>query len=502
MIKKTLEKIWAILISLRLAVLLLVALALSLMAATFIESGYDSKTAQYFIYRAAWFYALLTTLGVNILAVAISRYPWKPKHAPFLCAHVGILMLLTGSWLTYVKGVDGNLRLTEGEVGSSIELDQHIVALSETDPASGRPEAIHSFPLAWMPPMIAERFQPIALKDYGLQIDRYLSDAESKVTFQPATESAQKTGSAVQFKILGSPMGGAPEIWLWSGESGWAMQKLGLARFLIRREDQKELAAPAPETGAAPEARFDFVVTASGKLKYETLSIRGEKKTGEINLNAGALNSGEPQILDPGWRMPIKIQFKKFIPRATLHTDFLPITEKAGMSGALPMPAIHLSVMGAKAEDPSSSLWLGLGDRAELTRANGSKVSVGYFSKLITLPFALRLKQFEVQHDPGTNNPAAYVSHVQTVEALQKTEQQMDQLPVHAISMNEPLNVQHYTFYQASFIPDFPRPTTTILSVNYDPGRQLKYWGSLLIVFGSILLFTLKSFGRKKVAVT
>ena len=58
------------------------------------------------------------------------------------------------------------------------------------------------------------------------------------------------------------------------------------------------------------------------------------------------------------------------------------------------------------------------------------------------------------------------------------------------ISMNEPLKYRGWTFYQASFVaPETPEgPYRSILSVNYDPGRYLKYIGSSWIVLGVILL--------------
>src|SRR5690242_4235204 len=112
-----------LLASLKLAVVLLLGITASLAAATFIESLNDTRTAQYWVYKSWWFSALLLLLGVNILAVALSRIPWKPKHTPFLLAHLGILILLTGSFLTQKYGLDGNLRITEGETTNVVELE-------------------------------------------------------------------------------------------------------------------------------------------------------------------------------------------------------------------------------------------------------------------------------------------------------------------------------------------------------------------------------------------
>lgn len=53
------RRLYRVLISLRLAVVLLVLLTLALIVATFIESKYDTPTAQYFVYQALWFSFLL-----------------------------------------------------------------------------------------------------------------------------------------------------------------------------------------------------------------------------------------------------------------------------------------------------------------------------------------------------------------------------------------------------------------------------------------------------------
>lgn len=470
---KAAHQVWKILISLKFAVLVMVSLTISLIAATLIESSVDTKTAQYYVYRSWWFFLILGLFGALILAVAISRLPWKKKHIPFLMAHAGILMILGGSWLTYVNGIDGSLRLAEGDVNSAVELDQQVLAFKKG-------ETISSVAFPWMPQSVADQFKGTSYPEYGIKVDRFISDSVPKFNFMPvAANSNEKSGSAIQLKILGAPMGGAPEIWLWSADVAWATQKLGPARFLIRSQSAE---VPPPEAG---EARLDFVVTKNGELRYEATSPRGEKKSGKL-----ALAFKEPQMVDPGWRMPIKVQVKNFIAQASNQTEYISSPAKSEN----PIPAISISLIG----NPSSRLWLGLGDRAEFTNQKGESISVGYFQKRVILPFALRLKEFEMKNNPGTMDPASYASHVQVIEALSKNENDLNALPVHTIQMNEPLKVQHYTFYQASYIPDFPRITTTVLSVNFDPGRSLKYFGSLLLVLGSILLYLVKARAKKK----
>jgi hypothetical protein len=481
---RLLDQVWNVLISLKLAVVVIATLAVTLAVATVMESMYDAKTAQYFIYRAFWFYGVLAALGLNILAVALSRFPWKRRHIPFLMAHAGILMILTGSWFTYVKGVDGALQISEGEVNSAVELDQFVLI-------SKQGESIRTAPLPWMPLSVARDFRGKPFPDFGVQVERYISDAERVTKFLPSESGNPRAAPAVLVRILGAPMGGAPEFWLFAADPASATQRLGPARFLIRRESQADLSLDAQ---SGPEARFDFVVTKSGALRFETVSIRGEKKAGSVDLTKLAAKE-DPVILNPGWKMPIQVQVKAFLPWAVNETNYHERKVKPiGMGTAQPEPAIQVSLL----ENPLSKIWLGLGDRANFKNSSGEEVTLGYFPKRLVLPYGLRLKRFEMTTNPGTMDPATYSSYVQVVDQFQKTQAELDSLPDHHITMNEPLDWKGYTFYQASYVPEVPRPVTTILSVNYDPGRGLKYWGSILLIAGSIALYLSKVLQKKK----
>ena len=478
------ERVWRVLISLKLAVLVIASLAITLAVATVLESVHDAKTAQYFVYRAPWFYGLLSLLGMNILAVALSRLPWKKRHFPFLMAHAGILMILTGSWITYRQGLDGSLQVSEGEVNSAVELDQHVLVLKEGDSQK-------TIPFDWMPVSVAERFKGRDFPELGLRVETFLPDSEPRVRFVEAANGADpRVAPAVQIKILGAPMGGAPEFWLWAGDVGWAQQKLGLARFLIRREGRDDL-IPPPVAG--PEARFDFIAGKAGMLRFETFSVRGEKRSGKVDLSR-LKPGGDPLILEPGWKMPIRVQVKAYLPAGVNLTDYVPAKVKPeGMGTAIPQPAIRVSVLS----NPASKLWLGIGDHADFTGADGIKRVIGYYPKRVVLPFGIELERFRLEHNPGTLDPAAYSSFVRVVDQFASSAKP-ERPEVHHITMNEPLESGGYTFYQASYIPEVPRPVTTILSVNHDPGRGLKYWGSLLLVLGSISLYLVKVVQRKR----
>lgn len=118
------RSIYRFLASIKLAVVLLLALAAILGTATFYESLYDTKTAQHLVYSSPWFAVFLAVLFVNVFCAAAIRYPWKPYQTGFVITHVGILTLLIGSMLTMLFGVDGQMAVEEGSSSSHIVLDQ------------------------------------------------------------------------------------------------------------------------------------------------------------------------------------------------------------------------------------------------------------------------------------------------------------------------------------------------------------------------------------------
>jgi hypothetical protein len=126
---KALKKnpIFRFLASLKLAVILLVSLAAILAVATFYESVYDTKTAQYLVYRSPLFALFLGVLGINLTASALIRYPWKKAQAGFVVTHVGIIIILIGSLVNMFSGIDGTMALEEGETSSRVTLDQPVL---------------------------------------------------------------------------------------------------------------------------------------------------------------------------------------------------------------------------------------------------------------------------------------------------------------------------------------------------------------------------------------
>jgi hypothetical protein len=448
------DQLFRFLCSLKIAVIIILTLAVALATATVLESLYDTATAQYWVYHARWFELNLVMLGVNIFCVAMSRIPWKLKHTPFLLAHLGIILLLIGSWVTQRKGIDGNLRVTEGDAESVVELDQSLLVVVDQDRVS-------SMTIPWIPSGV--KFSPISTSGRNfptnLTVDQWVTHADPEVKFipRPVEEPRQNLG-ALRLLVTGGPMRISQDIWLWEGAPQWKEVQAGPARFFLSRRKIEDDGKPGPWLG---------VEIQEGRLGYVAKSSDGKFIRGFLSQKEGLTG----KVIRPGWKGDVTLTVQEWIADSKINVEYRPARIQYGPQA----PSSAIRVVGSQGE----SVWLGLGERAVL-HSGQKEVSVGYFPRRVVLPFAVRLDRFEVEHDPGTNRPAAYSSQVTVVGAGEDRKA--------TISMNEPLDMKGYSIYQASYEDAQPRPVTSIFSVNQDPGRGLKYIGSLLIVFGSILL--------------
>ncbi|WP_122893083.1 cytochrome c biogenesis protein CcsA [Arcobacter peruensis] len=106
-------------------------------------------------------------------------------------------------------------------------------------------------------------------------------------------------------------------------------------------------------------------------------------------------------------------------------------------------------------------------------------VSLEYGSKILYLPFAIKLNDFQLDRYPGSHSPSSYASEV---TVIQEDNTSYD----YRIFMNRTLHQGNFLFFQSSYFPD---ETGTVLSVNNDPGKWPTYFGYFLLTLGLVLNF-------------
>jgi ResB-like family len=139
----------------------------------------------------------------------------------------------------------------------------------------------------------------------------------------------------------------------------------------------------------------------------------------------------------------------------------------------LPPSAIEIQLA-----DSDESFWLTEGSSQQVTLM-GRPAQIFFDRRTLDLPFQLKLVKFTKKDYPGTETPMSYESLVElpTTGLTQ------------VISMNEPLKKDGFTIYQSSYVIEEGKTPESIFSVNDDPGRPIKYTGSIILALG-IIIFT------------
>ncbi len=123
------------------------------------------------------------------------------------------------------------------------------------------------------------------------------------------------------------------------------------------------------------------------------------------------------------------------------------------------------------------------GEKQKLEFSSGEKVALSYGSKMMSVPFAIRLNEFALDRYPGSDAPSSYASEVTVLDKDIKKN--------YRIYMNSTLKHGGYQFFQSSYDQD---EQGTVLSVNNDPGTTPTYIGYFLLTLGLLMnLFDSKS---------
>jgi hypothetical protein len=112
------------------------------------------------------------------------------------------------------------------------------------------------------------------------------------------------------------------------------------------------------------------------------------------------------------------------------------------------------------------------------------KMTVRYGDGELPLGYSLKLLKSIQEMNPGGMGVAAYVSSVQIIDEDRGIDREQK------ISMNRPLTYGKFTLYQSGSFELAEGRKVAALGVTYDPGRFLKYFGSLLICAGIALRYS------------
>ncbi|HUT13970.1 MAG TPA: hypothetical protein VMY42_26005 [Thermoguttaceae bacterium] len=606
--------------SMRLAVILLVILAVVLAGATFLEAGRGREYVQWHVYHSPWFSALLGLLAINILAATMVRFPWKRRQMGFVLAHVGLLVLLGGAMQTFLGGIEGQLFFAEGDTADTIRLSDRTELTVTRDTAQGQQSTTISFeagPVDWPqgkvldfgesdglkvkavnfyrharrstdgPSWIEDELglggpalklaltdsdgQPVTLagahgenqSEDWLVMHQFRSQEELHAALHPNEENLQDAPSdPLRFRLLTAPTDSMLDEFLAPpdddlGEQGLLSMHHEGRVYRVPVQENVGKRVPVGESGIEVEI-VEYLPNARLAGHGRSGSLGDEPKNPLLELLVHVSDREEPmreiarakvpfQRLDGayGWDCPVKfwyhhpaisapegaeflhvpdgrlycrvgqdgsyrahgevksgdrietaadvtVSIVEYFPHAREQVTFEPVELEPGESSLLEAAAL----VQVTAEGATRHVWLQrdgrqYGFRWILTPEGPVRLTLGY--EQLPLGFSLKLVDFTRGKNPGQMmGDASFVSSVQLVDAEREIDEQ------HEISMNRPLTHGRFTFYQSRCDTLSDGRDASYLTAAYDPGRLLKYFGSVMLCVGIFVMCFMKAYLSRK----
>lgn len=453
--------------SLRVAVPLLIVIAGVLAWGTIYEARYGTAAVQRFIYQSAWFQSLLAFLAVNLALAALSRRPWKRRHLPFLLAHLGIILMLSGGILGGRLGVEGQLIIPEGQESARLQKPHNVLAVHQPNPGIHREFPTRFESTAWNHQPHA-LFQ-VPLKDgnsVDLVVDRYYPDAVGSAAILPE-------GNEENPAVLVELSAGAhrAENWLFCRDRDRFGAHWGQAGLFFLEVDtaagwKRALTGSRPSAHALPPDGILLLRGPGGKLAAILTGSNGERKAiPSVRLGA---EYRHPQL---GYRFRVK--------EHRSHAQI--VREFSNRSNDVRAEVLRVTATDGRT---TAQAWLPLKEPARLPLGSDSAdpLIVEYRPAVQKLPFSVKLIDFRKIDYPGIAMTAAFESDVELRDPGRGVQ------IARKISMNNPLKYRGYSLFQSSFLLE--PVETTVLSVRNDPGTPFVYTGFLIVIAGIVGLFT------------
>lgn len=537
--------------SLKLAVFLLVVFVLLSIWGTIVESMYGASYAKWQVYLSPLFILTEVLLFINILFATLVRLPFKKARFGFYMIHLGLMSILVGAAITAFFGIDGSITLLPGKKTNAISINEPVLVVHYWPKNETKHPQMANVSL---PKVVREYKKPsktfFSFAEYNLSLDRYIPFAKSNTIWQPVKDPKQKTVS-MMMEIKGH---GFQRMFELSNLSYEETEKhLGPLFFQMAPQLNQECLKKY-----ITDKKIKYLIETDNKcIPLSQLTTKGESFEGLIVKSLQqkpivkasiVLKNSKEYVFYPSkavypvvggelgldLQAPIAfVELNRFRERPSvlfLKDDSLAIGKHEKWSfhdiqihKAQPLPWMNINIVvnriiKNKIRDTEWSFDLPRDDAkthyaAKVTvrsKKDGKEVLTAWVDstkvntlmlseqsylhmkiahRQHTLPYQLELDRFKMDTNPGTMQAASYESFVKVYDA--------QGIQNEHVYMNNPLKKGKFTFYQSSYFSlNNKKEYASVLSVNYDPGRWLKYLGSLFLVLGSILHY-LK---RKKVS--
>ncbi len=435
------------LLSMKMAVLMLFIFGVTIGAATFIENDYGTQTARALIYKAKWFEVFLAYF-IAILTYQIFKYKSYKTKFPVFLFHFAFIIIALGALITRYVGYEGIMHIREGDTSNTMVSDVKIMQVYATD-GTNKAMLEKELYFSTMTQNHLKETLKVGDKEVKIALMKYLPTATQEVVADP------KGTTLLEMKISA---GGQGRIYYIKKGEVRDFGDFYIAYDAAAKPTDKPVFAISGEPGSF---KLDFPFTVM------TLDMQ-TRESGEL---APGTNDFMRRTLYRFGQNAVVL--KAVHPKSSVKLISKDLKTKSGKPEYI---KLKVSV-GDESKEVVFEPRKGQPGRLHSMKLNGVEVQMRIGSKIIELPFAIKLVDFELERYPGSMTPASYSSRVVLIDKEQGIE-----MPYH-IYMNHILDHRNYRFFQSSYDPD---EKGTVLSVNHDPGTLPTYIGYFLLGLGML----------------
>ena len=447
---RMLKKLTNILFSTRLTGTLFIVFAIAMAVGTFMDQGQSTSPTPYsrtLIYNALWFEAIMVVFIINF-AGNIFRYRLlrKEKWAT-LTLHLSFIFILFGAFLTRYHGFEGMMSIREGATESTF-LSQKTYLTTYIDgdfEINGQLQRrVHEDEVDFSPRLTNKYVLKTSYNTTPITIELvdFIGGAEEDIV---PTDDGE-----YYLKLVEAGDGAPHNHFLKLGQ----VSSIHNVLYALNKPTDGAINITYSETELTIQSPYEG--------EYMTMATRAQGRLVKDSIQPLVLRSryiiGNQAIVFP--KPVVKGAFDVVKKSKLLKGDEDGIALKISANGSTKI----LKLLGGKgSNNPFKDIEVG-----------GLEFNFKYGSKLLDLPFEIKLNDFLAERYPGTEK--SYASFESKVTVLDAEEEDFD----FRIYMNNILDHRGYKFFQASFDPD---EKGTILSVNHD------YWGTWFTYLGYYLLY-------------
>ncbi|HSI76134.1 MAG TPA: cytochrome c biogenesis protein CcsA [Lunatimonas sp.] len=434
-----------LLLSTKVTLLLFLAFAASMAAATFIENDHGTPVARGVVYEAWWFEVIMIWMAVNFLA-HINQYRLFHKNRwPIGLFHIAFVIIIIGAGVTRYLSEEGVMHIRQGDEENTFHTTaQYLQIKKHAETGSYTFEK----PLLLLPKDFKPKTVSAKLNETNFEVvlEEFIQGAKEE--FVEGTET---------FVDLAVAMGAGREDFLVDKGKYIQMGEITLSTA----NDSKHPIRIFKENGT-------WIIATDQHLQLMEMSTQ----------SMGNQHAGESQPLQ--LRTLYQWDGGAFMVKG-IHENaklsYVP-EEDPDLAKNL-LNVVKYKVLNESGQTLTEAYVKLVSFNPSWTSFShqGENYTVTFGPKAIPLPFGLYLNAFELERYPGSQSPASYASEVMVMDNA-------DEFP-YRIFMNNVLDYKGFRFYQSSYDTD---ERGTILSVNQDrPGTYITYLGYLLLTVGMFL---------------